>query len=146
VHAIPLDRRPGSVRARLRAAFAADYPPPLVGASFAVGLFLVALPNLGISLVLVAGVAYLFDWADPLALSAAAVVLNPLVKAGVYVASFAVGTALLGPVPGVFEGDVDLAAGPAVVVRVVVGNVLVAVALAVAGFLVALYGVRAVRR
>lgn len=146
MEASPLERYPGPVRAQLRAAFAADHPPSLVGASFAVGLFLVALPNLGISLVLVAGVAYLFDWADPRALSAAAILLNPLVKGGVYLASFAIGTALLGPVPGVFDGEVSLAAGPAVVLRLVVGNVLVAATLAVAGFLVTLFGVRAVRR
>lgn len=141
----PLPAAPGSVRSQLRASFSTDHPPHLIGASFALGLFLVALPNLGLSLVLLAGIGYLFEWANTLALSAAALVLNPVVKGGVYLSSIVLGSVILGPAPGIAEGNVSLAAGQAVVIRLLVGNVLVAAAVATVGFLVAIYGVTAVR-
>ena len=130
---------------RLREAYAVDHPPRLVAASFALGLFIIALPNLGLGLVVVAAIASRFDWANPPALSAAAVVLNPVVKSGVYVASFALGTVLLGPVPGIFSGRLTLSAGPGVLSRLLVGNLIVAAGVAVGGYLVSLYGVAAVR-
>jgi uncharacterized protein (DUF2062 family) len=137
---------PTEVRGRLRAAFSADHPPHLIGVSFALGLFLLSVPNLGASLLVIAAIGYRFEWAHPLALSAAAVILNPLVKGVVYAASFALGTALLGPVPGMFSGRLSLSTGPQVLVRLLVGNLVLSACLAAAGYVLARYGVRAVRR
>jgi len=136
---------PDEVRTHLRDAFSVNHPPYQVGVSFALGLFLVALPNLGASIVVTAAIGKRFEWANPQALSAAVVVLNPLVKGVVYAASFALGAAFLGPVPGIFSGDVSPFAGPGVLVRLLLGNVIIAVVLAAVGYVVALYGVSAVR-
>lgn len=141
-----LTRYPSVVRSRLRTAFTAEYPPQSTGVSFAIGLFVIALPNLGTGILVLGVVGYLADWANPRALSAAVVVLNPLVKGGVYAASFALGVALLGPVPGVFSGNISLSTGPAVLLRLFVGNVLVAAGLAVTGYVVALYSASLVHR
>jgi uncharacterized protein (DUF2062 family) len=137
---------PGVVRSRLRSAFTADYSPQSTGLSFAVALFIIALPNLGLGVLLIGAIGYLIEWANPRALSAAVVVLNPVVKSGVYVASFALGVVILGPVPGIFDGDISLSTGPQVLLRVVVGNVVVATVLALVGYVVAVYSSRAMRR
>jgi len=55
------------------------------------------------------------------------------VKWGVYVASFALGVLLFGPVEGVSAADVSLDAGPEIVVRLPVGNLILAVIAAVVG-------------
>jgi uncharacterized protein (DUF2062 family) len=137
---------PSLVRSRLRSAFTAEYSPQSTGISFAVALFIIALPNLGLGVLLVGAIGYLVEWANPRALSAAVVVLNPVVKSGVYVASFALGVAILGPVPGMFAGDVTFSAGSAVLLRLLVGNLILATAFALVGYAVAVYSSRAVRR
>jgi len=137
---------PSVVRSRLRTAFTAEYSPQSTGLSFAVGLFVIALPNMGVGILVVGAIGYLVDWANPRALSAAVVVLNPVVKSSVYVASFALGVAILGPVPGIFTGDVGLSAGPAVLFRLLVGNLVLATVLALVGYVVAVYSSRAMQR
>jgi len=59
------------------------------------------------------------------------------VKWGVYGASFALGTTILGPVPGVTRSAVSLSAGPGVVSRLLVGNLILAVVAAVVAYMVA---------
>jgi uncharacterized protein (DUF2062 family) len=134
------------VRAKLRAAFAEDHPPHLIAVSFAVGVFVTALPSLGTGLFVLAWVGYQFAWANRLALLAAVAVLNPLAKSSVYAASFLTGTVLLGPIPGVSRADLGLDAGIDVLVRLLVGNAVVAVVLAVVGYVVAHRAVCAMRR
>ena len=133
------------VQDTLRTAFGGEHPPRLTAASFSLGLFLVALPNLGVSVVLLAGIGYRYEWANPSALVAAVVILNPVVKGLVYVGSFTLGTTVLGPTD-VAPENVSLSAGRDVVVRLLVGNLLVAAAAAAVGYVVALYGVSAVRQ
>jgi uncharacterized protein (DUF2062 family) len=133
-------------QAALRAAFTEDYPPHVTATSFALGLFLVALPNLGLSVLVLGGIAYRYEWPNPRALTASVVVLNPFVKGAVYVVSFGLGTALLGPVSGVSRSEVTLSAGPGVLARLFVGNAIVAALFAGVGYVVALYGVSAVRK
>lgn len=116
-----------------------SYSPHLSGLSFALGLFIISLPNLGAGILVVSAIGYRADWANPTALAAAAVIMNPLVKSGIYATSFAVGTVLLGPAPGVFDGTVSLDAGFPIIARLFVGNVLIAVLFAVAGYGTALY-------
>jgi uncharacterized protein (DUF2062 family) len=137
---------PGVVRSRLRTAFTAEYPPQSTGLSFAVGLFVIALPNLGVGVLVVGAIGYLVEWANPRALSAAVVVLNPVVKSSVYVVSFVLGVAVLGPTPGIFRGTITLSAGSQVLVRLIVGNLILATVLALVGYVVAVYSSRAMHR
>jgi uncharacterized protein (DUF2062 family) len=80
--------------------------------------------------------ASVFDSLSKLALVASAVVFNPVVKWGVYAMSFGRGVVLLGPVEGVTITDASLAAAPAVVLRLVLGNVILAVVVGVASYFV----------
>ena len=133
------------VQDTLRTAFGGEHPPRLTAASFALGLFLIALPNLGASVVILAGIGYRYEWLDPAALVASVVILNPFVKALVYVGSFTLGTFLLGPV-GVAPENASLSAGWDVVIRLLVGNLIIAAVFAAVGYAVALYGISAIRQ
>jgi uncharacterized protein (DUF2062 family) len=128
------------IQSQLRAAVTADRSPHFVSLSFGFGLYLIALPNFGVSLVVLAAIAYRFDWADSRAFSAAAMILNPFVKSGVYVGSFIVGSALLGSIPGGFDG-LSLEMSRHVLARLLVGNVLIAGLVAVLGYLLIRYAV-----
>lgn len=134
-----------AARSNLRAACSTDHPPRLIGASFGLGLFLLALPNLGASVVVIAGIAKSFTWANPQALSAAIVVLNPFVKGLVYMTSVSLGTVILGPFPGVFHGGLALSIGPKILIRLLLGNLIIAVVVSTAGSVIALYSVRLLR-
>jgi len=134
------------VRSRLRAAFVEDHPPHLIGVSFAIGLFVTTLPTLGTGLVVLAALGYRFAWANRLALFAAVAVLNPIAKTGVHTVSVGLGTLILGPTPGIVNPELSLTTGRALLLRLLVGNVVLAVCFAVLGYGVALYGTRTVRR
>jgi uncharacterized protein (DUF2062 family) len=133
------------VQSQLRAAVTTGRSPHHVSTSFALGLFLIALPNFGVSLLLVAAIGYSVSWADSRALTAAAMILNPVVKGGVYVASFLVGSALLGPVPGGFSG-LSLEMSRHVLARLLVGNLLLAAIFAILGYGVLRYCIGGLRR
>lgn len=133
------------VEGRVRVALAEDHPPRLIAVSFAIGLFVTTLPSLGSGLVLLGWLGYQFEWANKLAFLAAVAILNPLAKSSVYVASYATGRLFLGPIPGVTLADVDLSAGRDVLTRVLLGNVIVGVVLAVVGYGVAYRAVNAYR-
>ncbi|MCO8265392.1 DUF2062 domain-containing protein [Haloferax sp. AB510] len=126
------------VRSGLERAFAADHTPHEVAASFAFGVFFVAMPTAGTALALFALIAYFVERASRLALVATLVVFNPPVKWAVYGASFWLGSHLLGPVPGTSVADVSLSAGLDILLRQLVGNTILAVVLAVVGYAVTL--------
>lgn len=134
------------IQTRLREAFRRDHPPEQTAASFAVGLFLTALPNLGASVVVLGVIGRRIERANSLALFGAVAVMNPLAKGTVYVLSFLLGAVILGPVPGVTTADIGLSAGRDVLVRLLLGNAVLAVAFAAIGYGIALYGVYAARR
>ena len=115
------------IRTELRRAFSENHTPRETAGSFAVGTFITMLPTLGIGLLAFLALAYLFDSVSKIALFASVLVFNPLVKWGVYVSSFALGIFLLGPVEGVTTADASLSAGPPIVVRLLVGNLILAV-------------------
>lgn len=129
------------IRSQLWATFTAERPPRQIALSFAFGLFLISLPNMGVSLLALGVIGFWITRADPRAFSAAAVLLNPLVKSGVYVVSLGVGILLLGPIPGGFSGPIDLTVGFHALVRLLVGNLLIAIALGVGGYVVAIYAI-----
>lgn len=134
------------VRGEFEAAFRETHPPRTVAGSFALGVFVTMLPTFGTGLLVFALVAATVERVSKLAMVASLVVVNPVVKWGVYGASFWLGSRLLGPVPGFSPADASLSAGPDVVVRVVVGNLLLAVVATVVGYVAVLHLVRAFRR
>ncbi len=122
------------IRLELEAAISEEYTPHQIAGSFALGIFITALPTLGAGLVVFAVLSYLFSWLNKLALFASVLVLNPAVKSVVYVASFQVGAVLFGPTPiettetGLLETAVTLTR------QLLVGNLLIALALAAVGY------------
>ncbi|PSQ60171.1 MAG: DUF2062 domain-containing protein [Halobacteriales archaeon SW_9_67_25] len=125
------------VKERLVEAFVEEYTPREVAFSFSVGVFITALPTLGTGLLLFLVLGYLFERLSKIAMFASVIPLNPVVKWGFYAASFSLGTLLLGPVPGVsFEG-VSLSAGPGILARLWLGNLILATASAVVAYVLA---------
>lgn len=134
------------VRGLLRLAVSEDHPPHHVAVSFALGICLTTLPNLGGSILVLAWIGHRFRWANKFAFVTAVGIMNPLVKVSVYLVSFFIGVQLFGSVRGITSADVGLDAGGKVLVRLLVGNVILAVGLAVVGYVVAYLTVREVRR
>ena len=133
------------IRSALEDAFTEDHPPNDVAASFAVGVFITSLPTLGTGLVIFVILAAIFDRISKLALLASVVVLNPVVKWGVYAVSFWIGVQFLGPVPGVTTADISFSAGPEIVARLLVGNLLLSVIFTAVGYVLALRFIRSIR-
>lgn len=124
------------LRAEIESALDENHTPKQVAASFALGIFITALPTLGVGVLVFFVIAYLFASVSKIALFASVLVLNPIVKWGVYAMSFWLGTFLLGPVPGISMADVSFAAAPDVVVRLLVGNLALAAAFTVVAYVV----------
>lgn len=142
--------RPGDVWERVRSdlvtALLEEQSPHVVAVSFAIGVFITALPTLGTGLLAMAALVYLVSYVNRVALFASVVVLNPIAKGGVYVASFGLGRYVLGPVPGVGAAEISLTAGPAVAARLLLGNLLLAVVFTVAGYVLARRTIATARR
>lgn len=129
----------GQVKRLLRRAFSGGHTDEEVARSFSLGMFIAMLPTLGIGLVSFVLLAAVFDRLSKLALVASAVVLNPIVKWGVYALSFTLGTLLLGPVEGVSVASPSLSAAPPIAVRLLVGNLILAVVVAIPSYFLALW-------
>lgn len=143
-----LQRWLSAYRAQVRAEFeaaVAEERPTHVAASFAIGVFVTALPTLGAGLLVLGALARLFGHLNKVALFAAVAVLNPAVKSGVYVASFGLGARLLGPTE-TLAGGPSLLASQDVVARLLVGNAILTVALTVVGYVAANRAIREIRR
>jgi uncharacterized protein (DUF2062 family) len=124
------------VRRELHEALRETHTPRQVAASFALGIFITALPTLGTGVLLFFLIAYLFSNVSRIALFASVIVLNPVVKWGVYGASFWLGSEILGPVSGVSVNEVSLSAGPQIVARLLVGNLILAVVFTAVAYVV----------
>ena len=129
-----------SIRAELKveleASLDGEYTPQQIAGSFALGVFITALPTLGTGFLLFVLIAYLFSGVSKLALFSSVIVLNPAVKWGVYGTSFWLGSVLLGPVGGASrsEPSLSLSAAPEVVARPLLGNLILAVLFTVVGY------------
>ena len=134
------------VRDRLVRAFVEEHTPKEVAFSFSVGVFITALPSLGTGVLAFLLLAYLFDQLSKIALFASVVVLNPVVKWGVYGASYSLGSFLLGPAPGVSFESLSLSAGPDILARLWLGNLVLAVVFAAVAYLAGLRLVTEFRR
>jgi uncharacterized protein (DUF2062 family) len=122
------------VRSRLEAAFAGEHSPQQVARSFAVGVFITALPTFGVGVLVFGVIAALSESVSKLALVASVVVLNPVAKWGVYASSFWLGVQILGPPEGVTVSTISFSAAPEVVARLLVGNLIIAVLLTIIGY------------
>jgi uncharacterized protein (DUF2062 family) len=134
------------VRELLWEAFSEDHTTEEVAQSFSLGIFIAMLPTLGTGFVAFVVLAAFVDRLSKLAVVASAVVLNPVVKRGVYALSISLGFLLLGPVEGVSMSSVSLDAVPEVVVRLVVGNFILAVVAAVPSYFISFEVVDRYRR
>lgn len=115
------------LRDELDRALLEDNSPSEIAGSFSIGVFITSMPTLGTGLFLFVVLAYLSDRISKIALLASVIVLNPVVKWGVYAASFWLGIQLLGVPPGGVPSTVSLSAGSEIVVRLLVGNLIIAV-------------------
>lgn len=123
-------------REELRTALTESHSPREIAGSFSLGAFITMLPTLGVGLLAFVVIAYVFDRVSKIALFASVLIFNPLVKWGVYVASFTLGVLLLGPVDGVSTADVSLSAGPDIVIRLLVGNLILAAVASVPSYVI----------
>ncbi|AEH37281.1 DUF2062 domain-containing protein [Halopiger xanaduensis] len=132
-------------REELTAAFREERTPHQIAASFATGVFVTALPTGGFGVGLFFVFCSLWSWVSKPAIFASVAVLNPFVKPAVYVASFQLGGLVLGtgPVPS-SEVSVDQAGTAAR--QLLVGNVVVALALAAIGYVLLLRVTQLYRR
>lgn len=116
------------VRAELHNSFTQEYTPREIAGSFALGTFITMLPTFGTGVLVFFVLLYLFERLNKIALFASVLVFNPVVKWGVYAASFALGFLLLGPVEGFGVGDTpSFTDGSEIIVRLLVGNTILAV-------------------
>jgi len=127
----------GRAKSELRRSFTEEHTPRETAGSFSLGVFITMLPTLGTGLLLFFVLAWASERINRIALFASVIVFNPVVKWGVYGSSFALGTTILGPVPGVTRSAVSLSAGPEVVVRLLVGNLILAVIATIVAYVVA---------
>lgn len=133
-----LARTASRVRAELRAAFLEDYTPQEVAISFTLGVFITALPTLGIGFALFVLLSYVFRQLSKIALFASVIILNPPVKWGVYTSSFWLGNKLLGPIPNVSLETISLSLGPDVLARLWLGNLILAIIFAVIAYVISI--------
>lgn len=140
----------GSYRVRVRkefeAALAEEHTPHEVSTSFAIGVFITALPTLGLGLGLFVVLLYFVRWLSKIALFGSVLVLNPAVKPVVYALSYWVGDLLVDPEPVVFFDVVILDYAFNVTRRLLLGNVLVAIGLSAVSYVVARAVIREYRR
>lgn len=132
--------------AELRSAFQGDHTPHEVAASFAIGIFITALPTGGVGVGLFFVFVSMWSWVNKAAIFSTVVVLNPFVKPGVYLASYHVGSLVVGTEP-IFLLDVPAIDYVLEVVQLVLfGNLLVALVLSLVGYLLVYELTRTYRR
>ncbi|MEF8777527.1 MAG: DUF2062 domain-containing protein [Natronomonas sp.] len=122
------------VRSEVEAAFAEKHTPHQVAGSFSLGVFVTTLPSLGLGLLFFLFLTHLSDRISPIAIFSSAIVINPLVKAPMFIAAFWIGTRLLGPIPTASSGS--LADATAISVRMVSGFLILGVVVAWIGYIV----------
>ncbi|MFP8956084.1 DUF2062 domain-containing protein [Natrialbaceae archaeon A-CW3] len=122
------------IRRELLRAFREEHTPHEIAASFAIGIFITAMPSGGLGIGLFFLFVYWWSWVSKTAIFASVVVLNPLIKPAVYLASYHVGAFIFGtePVLTVNNGHLDTVL--MIIQFVLVGNLIIAIGLAVASY------------
>jgi len=127
----------GRAAKAIRSSLTDHHTPRQVAASFSVGTFVTMLPTLGVGLTIFVVLAHLVDWINKVVLFASVLVFNPVVKWGVYASSITLGFLLLGPVDGYSLGSPpSLDQGSDIIVRLLVGNLILAVVATVLAYLI----------
>jgi len=122
------------IRTKLQSAFREEHTSHEVAGSFSIGLFVVVLPSMGLGLLLFLFLTRLSERISPIAIFSTGLVINPLVKAPMYIAAFWIGTRFFGPVRGTAGGS--SADAIAVAIRMVSGFVVLGIVLAAVGYVV----------
>lgn len=122
------------IRSELEAAFAEKHTPHQVAGSFSIGIFVTTLPSLGLGLVLFLLLTHLSEKISPIAIFSSAFVINPLVKAPMYIAAFWIGLQLLGPVGA--PSSSSFGDGVAIALRMISGFVVLGIAISIVGYVV----------
>lgn len=123
----------------LRRSLTERHSPQQVAGSFALGTFITMLPTLGVGLLVFVVLSTIISSINKVALFASVLVFNPVVKWGVYASSVTLGFLLLGPVDGLSTTDVSLSAGPPIILRLLIGNLILAVIASILAYVVVLY-------
>ena len=134
------------VRRELTAAFEGRHTPHEVAASFAIGIFVTAMPTGGLGIGLFFLLAYWCSWVCRTAMFASVVVLNPLVKPLVYAGSVKLGAVVLGTEPLVLFDVSALDYAVTAIQLLLFGNLLIALTLSGVGYVVVLELTRSHRR
>ncbi|RQG90230.1 DUF2062 domain-containing protein [Natrarchaeobius halalkaliphilus] len=133
------------IRRELTAAFREEHTPHQVASSFAIGIFVTAMPTGGLGIGLFFVLVSMWSWISKPAIFASIAVLNPLVKPGVYLASFQVGATVLGTDPVPIGEDLTETARDAIH-QLLVGNLVIAAGLSLTGYALVLHLTRVNRR
>ncbi len=141
-----LDRYQDRIRRALLAAFREQHTPHEVAISFAIGIFVTAMPTGGLGIGLFFLLAYWFSWVSKPAMFASIAVMNPLIKPAVYVASYQLGAVIFGTQPLVEPSAISLATLVTVGHLLLVGNLVIATGLAILGYVIVYYLTVAHRR
>lgn len=134
------------VRRELTRAFREHHTPHEVATSFAIGIFVTALPTGGLGIGLFFVFAYWWSWISKPAIFSSVAVCNPFVKPAIYVASLQVGAIALGTGGLVPDEGTAVESAAAVAYQFVIGTIITAIALAMAGYAVVLHLTRVHRR
>ena len=132
------------IRRELTAAFRGDHTPHQVAASFAIGIFVTALPTGGLGIGLFFVLVSVWPWISKPAIFASVAVLNPFVKPAIYVASYQVGGFFV-RAPPIVEAEATTETARYAIQQLLVGNVLIAFALSGIAYVLVLHLTRAHR-
>ena len=134
------------VRRALLAAFREEHTPHEIALSFAIGIFITAMPSGGLGIGLFFLFIYWWSWVSKPAIFASVVVLNPIIKPVVYIASYQVGAFLFGTEPRVPSTHSSLETIITIVQLVLIGNLIIALVLSVLSYVTVLHLTRAHRQ
>lgn len=120
-------------RRDLVAAFREEHTSHEVASSFAIGVFVTALPTGGLGIGLFFVLVSVYSWINKPAIFASVAVLNPIVKPAVYLASFQVGGFIIGS-PSITEIEPAAETALIAIQQLLVGNVILAIVLSLVGY------------
>ncbi len=130
------------VRHALRTAWEEEHTPHEVATSFAIGIFVTALPTGGLGIGSFFLFAYWWSWISKPAIFSSVAVLNPAIKPAVYLGSFYVGATLFGTDPLIATRWTHLETALLLIQLLLIGNLILAVVLAGVAYVAAYYLVR----
>lgn len=124
----------------LKKSFHEDKTPHQIASSFSIGVFVTALPTLGLGLFFFAYLSSKYEWVSRLAIFSSAFVLNPLVKPFFYIASINLGSLLV-------ERKFLIPNDPeSLFLYMIVGSIAGAAVLSIFGYFMVLTAVKAYRK